>query len=234
MVATAIIGSSLIGGAASIFGAQSAADAQTTAANNATALQREMFNKTQENLQPYINTGTNALADLSKLSTTFANNPIALDQDWLESTPGYKWNLAQGNKSVINSMAARGLGSSGSAIRGGATFASGLADSTYQNQFSNELANRQFQLGAATTPVTIGESAAANLGTIAQNTGAQMGSNIIGAGNAQAGADIATGNAISGTSNALVSSLLARQLFSPPTAGASQGVYYGSGAGGYW
>lgn len=224
MVATAIIGSALIGGVSTAIGAQSAASAQKSAANQATKAQMEMFNKTQANLQPFVNLGTGAAGNLASLSSEFANNPITLSQDWLEQTPGYKFNLAQGLKSTENALAARGLGSSGAALKGAAAYATGLADSTYQNQFTNALVNRQFQLQAAESPVTIGENAAAGLGKIATTTGSNIGSNIIGAGNAQAGANIATGNAVAGASNSLVSALLAKQMFGGG-AGAATGVY---------
>ncbi|WP_418610183.1 hypothetical protein [Gluconobacter cerinus] len=84
-------------------------------------------------LDPYATTGTNALNSLSN----------GLTETYLQSTPGYQWNLSQGEQGVTNSAAARGLANSGAALKGASTYASGLADSTYQNQFNdtNALAN---------------------------------------------------------------------------------------------
>lgn len=84
-------------------------------------------------LDPYATTGTNALDTLSN----------GLTESYLQSTPGYQWNLQQGEQAVTNSAAARGLANSGAALKGASTYASGLADSTYQNQFNdtNTLAN---------------------------------------------------------------------------------------------
>lgn len=84
-------------------------------------------------LDPYATTGTNALNSLSN----------GLTENYLQSTPGYQWNLNQGEQAATNSAAARGLANSGAALKGAATYASGLADSTYQNQFNdtNALAN---------------------------------------------------------------------------------------------
>jgi hypothetical protein len=56
----------------------------------------------------------------------------------LVQTPGYQFNLSQGLRAAQNSAAARGLGVSGAALRGAANYATGLADSTYQNQFANQ------------------------------------------------------------------------------------------------
>lgn len=211
MVATAIIGSAIIGGVGSIIASKNAAKAQTSSANQATSAQLDMFNRTQANTQPYINAGTageNAL--MAALPGIAA--PISLDQNWLENTPGYKFNLAQGLKGVYNSASARGLGASGAALKGAGAYATGLADSTYQNQFSNALANKQMALGALSTPVTIGANAAAGLGNQAVNTGTNIGNNITGAGNAQAASYISQGNAVGNTSNSLAMAMMGKQL----------------------
>lgn len=130
-------------------GVQAAASAATAAAQMALAQKAaDRANKTGKEvasnitqagtsanklLDPYATTGTNALNTLSN----------GLTENYLQGTPGYKWNLSQGEQAVTNSAAARGLANSGAALKGAATFASGLADSTYQNQFNdtNTLAN---------------------------------------------------------------------------------------------
>jgi hypothetical protein len=66
-------------------------------------------------------------------------NPTMKD---LQNTPGYQWALDQGLKSTQNSYAARGLGSSGAAMKGAAEYAQGLASNTYQQQFQNYWANQ--------------------------------------------------------------------------------------------
>lgn len=239
MVATAIIGSGLISAGSSIFGAKSAAKAQMNAADQATALQREMFNKAMGFLQPYIKSGQVSMAQLMKIMPQLIA-PVHMDQKTLEATPGYKFNLAQGNKAVMNSAGARGLGVSGAALKGAGTFATGLADATYQQQFQNALANKQMAFQSLMGPIGIGEGAAGALGGIATNTGQQIGSNIIGAGNARAASDIAMGNAFGGIGNSLVASLLSKQMFSDLGPGATKGLfdpvqsngnfnYYGSG-----
>ena len=72
-VAAAVAGAGLAGTVASSVissdAAQSAADTQAGAANNATAAQLQMFNTVQQNLQPYMSSGSNALTAL----TSFLN-----------------------------------------------------------------------------------------------------------------------------------------------------------------
>lgn len=79
------------------------------------------------------------------LSTPTFNPPTNMQQ--LARTPGYQFALQQGLMATQNSQAAQGLATSGSALKSAATFAQGLASTTYQNQYNNALNayNSQFQ-----------------------------------------------------------------------------------------
>ena len=56
----ASIGAGLLGAGVSAWGASKAADAQTKAAQEAARVQMEMFNRTQQNLAPYMDMGKSA------------------------------------------------------------------------------------------------------------------------------------------------------------------------------
>lgn len=211
MAATAIIGSAVIGGAATAFGASQAAKAQTNASNRATDTQLTMFDKTQKNLQPFVDVGREGIPGLTAAIPDLAA-PIQLDEEWLQNTPGYKFNLAQGLKGVFNSASARGLGASGVALKGAAAYTTGLADSTYQNQFNNALANKTMRLKSLMAPIDVGTNAAAGLGGLSRDTAGAVGSNILGIGNAQAGANIAYGNAGANASNSLAVAMMGKQM----------------------
>jgi hypothetical protein len=200
---------------ANIFGAQSAAQAQQAAAQqaNQTILQQQ-----QQGLQAqsgYFNQGTAPLASIAGQGAQAYSNlnaaipgltaPITMDQATLEKTPGYQFNLLQGERGISLGAAAAGL--SGAQAKSAAQFATGLADSTYQNQFNNANTNKQnaynFLLGTAQT----GVGAAGQYGTDAtyagaadvansQQVGANLSSNLTNAGQAQAGANIATGQQV--------------------------------------
>src|SRR5258708_4152310 len=173
-VATAVIGAGVLGAGATIFGANKAADAQTAAAQQAANTSLSMYNTTRGDLSPYRDIGNTAAGQLtSRLSEL--TSPITMDQATLEKTPGYQFNLTQGQKAVTNSAAARGLGTSGAALKGAATFATGLADSTYQNQFNNAQTNQSNAYNRLAGLVQTGENAAAQTGqagTAAANTAA--------------------------------------------------------------
>jgi hypothetical protein len=89
-------------------------------------------------------------------ATSLAQNGIS--EATLQATPGYQWNLQQGENAATNSAAARGLANSGAALKGASTYASGLADSTYQNQFND-----------AVTGINTLNSTAVGLGNDASN-----------------------------------------------------------------
>ncbi|WP_336717557.1 hypothetical protein [Asaia bogorensis] len=128
-------------------------------------------------LDPYSTTGNNAINALSH----------GLTQQYLESTPGYQFINNQGQQAVTNSAAARGLADSGAALKGAASYATGLADNTYQNQFNdtNALATTGFQANQAQGNNTM--NAATNAGDI-RMAGANGGAAAtVGAGNALAG-----------------------------------------------
>lgn len=179
MVAVAVIGGALVGAGATAFSGSKAAKAQKNSANQANATQREFFDVTQENLLPYKEFGNQAMADLNNF-----------DQAALEATPGYQFALKQGQKAIQNSASSKLLGGSGAAIKGAATFATGLADQTYGEQF-----NRLMQ------KVNVGANAAAGVGQAAQSTGQQISGNQIGVGNANAAAWNNAGSAAATAAN---------------------------------
>jgi len=98
-VGAAIVGAGILGAGASIYGSGQAADAQQQSAQQATSAQRQMFDITQQNLQPYNQTGQNALQRANALAGTFNFDPTMAQ---LSQTPGYQFANNQGLKSVQN------------------------------------------------------------------------------------------------------------------------------------
>lgn len=232
MVAAAIGASAVAGLAGSALQAGSAgkAGAEAAAAQRYAAdLQMAQYQQTRGDLQPFFTNAQNQLPALTALAgqtqtalTGAYNNaqahiPGQMTQASLEATPGYQFNLSQGLKAVQNSAAARGLGVSGTALKGAAQFGTGLADSTYQNQFANQQQqfndyNQQFSNvynGANAVynqtygPVALGESAAAQSGAIGQAGATQAGNNIAGAGQSLAAADLRQGSAYAQGANTI-------------------------------
>lgn len=219
-VAAAVIGAGALGAGATIYAAGKASDAQTNAANTAAQTSLHMYDTTRGDLSSYRDAGAAATTELQS-RLPFLTSPIVMDQANLEKTPGYQFNRTQGLKAVQNSAAARGLGVSGASLKGAATFATGLADSTYQNQFANENTNRTNAYDRLKGLVTIGENAAAQTGAAGTSAATTAANAQIGAGNAQAAGANATGSAISGFSNNVGGYMAYRGLY-----GADNGATY--------
>lgn len=227
-VATAIIGAGVVGAASTAYAATKASDAQVQAANTAANTQLSMYNTTRSDLSPYRDIGNTAATQLtSQLKDLTA--PVTMDQATLEKTPGYQFNLTQGQKGVTNSAAARGLGSSGAALKGAATFATGLADSTYQNQFNNAVTNQTNTFNRLSSLVQTGENASAQTGSagVAAANGASAAQ--VGAGNAQAAGTNAIGAAGANAANSIGTGVAYKGLYG--NSGAAGPITYGSSYG---
>lgn len=191
MVATAIIGSAVVGAGASIMGA----NAQADATKNASAQQMAMYKQTRADLLPYQQFGQVG-ANMLQGQLPSLTAPITMDEATLRNTPGYQFNLSQGLKSVQNGAAARGLGVSGAAMKGAASYATGLADSTYQNQFNNANTNQTNAYNRLMGVAQLGENAAAQTGAYGTQTAQSIGNNTIQGGNATAAGYLGAANAL--------------------------------------
>jgi len=148
----------LAGGIMQSRAAGEAADKYTAAAREGIASTENRFGITRGDLIPFISGGQGAFRDMAsfqpmltpgraaELSQPFPEK-WAPTQEWLESTPGYQFTRDQGLKAMQSSAAARGLGTSGMALKGAAEYTTGLADKTYGEQFSRYLQSMAAYLG---------------------------------------------------------------------------------------
>jgi hypothetical protein len=232
-IGTAVIGAGALGAGATIYGANTAANAQTTAAQLAANTAQNQYNQTEANLQPYQALGTQAATQLGTQLSSLTS-PIVMDESTLQNTPGYQFNLTQGEKAVTNSAAARGLATSGAALKGAATFATGLADSTYQNQFNNAVTNQSNAFNRLSSLVGTGVSASNNAATGGSATAGITAGAQIGAGNAQAAAANTTGSAISNAANNAGAYGVYKGIYGTPSSGgtvANGGITLGNSGG---
>jgi hypothetical protein len=214
------LASGIIGSKASAKAGDQAAAAQQQSA----AVQQAMYAQTRDDLMRFRDLGSDTGSLYSNFYKTAADQlgnefsraydhiPQPMTQENLIKTPGYQFNLQQGLRAVGNANAAKGLGVSGAALQGAGRFATGLADSTYQNQFANQqqifqdyLASaglKQNQLGAIYgmigDPLKLAENAAAQTGNIGAQAGQSIGNSLGQAGNALAAGTTGSANALAG------------------------------------
>jgi hypothetical protein len=171
------IGSAAISASAS----ESAARTAAGAANNAAGLQAAQHQQTVDLLNPFVSYGQKSSSELANLN----GDPTA-QINALEQSPGYQFSLDQGLKSTQSGYAARGLGTSGAALKGAAQYATGLAQQTYQQ---NVLQPLQYQS-------SLGENAAALVGNANTSYGQSAGNLISQAGQFAGAGQAAQGQAL--------------------------------------
>lgn len=195
-------GGSILGGLFGSNAAGSAASAQEQAANQASQTQLQMFNQLQQNLQPYMGAGTNALAAYQSALGLGGGTGGApgFNAANFQTSPGYNFAKQQGIDAIMNSAAAHGL--TGNTLRSLDQFGTGLANQEF-NQY----------LGQLSGLTGMGQNAAAGVGNAGLQTGQAIGQNIIGAGNAAAGGIVGGAQALTGGINSgIMNWLLSNQM----------------------
>lgn len=214
MVAAAVVGSAIVGGVAS----NMAAGKQSNAAGKAADQSAEAAAQIRGDLSPYTNLGNQAINPLwAAMGYTqdgngnMITNPNAtlqqqfnFDPSQLDKTPGYQFALQQGLRGTNNSLAAQGLGLSGAQAKGLSSFATGLADQTYGNQYNRALStyNTNYQVAANNVNnlqnlVNTGQNSAAQTGQAGIAAANNAGNYLTQQGNAQAAGIAGIGNAAS-------------------------------------
>ena len=155
-VAGAVVGSSLIGASAS----RSAAGAQAAAADRATDAQERMFERQVELSTPYREAGELALNKLVPLATEYT--PFGMEQ--FQADPGYAFRLAEGQKALERSAAARGGLLSGGTGKALTRFGQEMGSQEYTNAFNRYQAERQARLNPLQSLTGMGQTTAQQIG----------------------------------------------------------------------
>ena len=163
------IGKNLGGFIGDITGTNAAADADINASNQAAALQKQMFDQIQSNLNPFIDAGKAALPGLNALL-----DPTQGLEDFYGSEQ-YALMGSEGQNNLLASQEATGgMGntSTGNSLK--------MIAPNLGQQYLADSYNRH--MGIA----NMGQNSAANLGSAAQNYASQAGNAYMRAGQAQA------------------------------------------------
>jgi hypothetical protein len=199
-VAGATVVSSLVGANAS----RKAASTQAAAAGQASDLQREMFEQTRADQEPWRQAGINALGVMQR---TAGNVPGAFKfgaGDY-QADPGYAFRLSEGQKALDRQAAARGGLISGGALRAAQRYGQEMGSQEYQNAYNraftgygtdvareNQLYNRQAALAG------IGQTSTNLVNQAGQNYATNAGNLMTGGAAAQAAGQVGQANALTG------------------------------------
>ncbi len=180
----------IVGGISQASAAKKAAKAQERSAAADIAFQKETRDIVRGDFSPYRAAGTNALAGY-EYEMGLGARPEGYGG--FQASPGYQFQLDQGNESINALAGARGGMNSGRTMQDLAKFNQGIANQEYGTYMS--------RLGGL---VDTGASAAAMSGQASQNAAAGVSNALAAKGNAQAAGAIGVGNAISGGINNVI------------------------------
>ena len=187
----AILGAAAIGGAASLAGgmmqsnaAQQAASTQAAAADKALALQQQQYEQSRQDSLPWMNAGKTALdAYMGELGLSEAAKNGTF-QSGFQKTPGYDFQMQQGQEGVQNSLAALGMKNSGAGLKAITRYSQGLADQTYNNYLDRLSAASTGGQASVSNQNVLGQNAVAQMGQTLQDKGAATASGYVGSANA--------------------------------------------------
>lgn len=187
-MATAIIGSAIVGGVLSSNAqkkaASTAARAQTQAADKSIAEQRRQFDAVQQLMAPYVQSGTTALSRYNALTGLSGDEAQQSMIQQISSGAEFGALVRAGEEGILQSASATG------GLRGGNT-QSALA--RFRPEIlSNLIRDEYSRLGGM---VSMGQNAAAGVGNAGMQTGQNISNQYGQIGQAQAGAALARGQA---------------------------------------
>ncbi len=181
----------LVSGIGSIF----SSNAQQKAAGQAQSTYQQGYNTANQNQAGYTNAGNSAVSTLSNDLQNGTGFAASFDPSKYMDTAGYQFQLGQGLQAVNNGAAAQGGLLSGATQKGLAVYASGLANTTYNQAYQNYLQGSQQRYNQLAGVAGMGQSAE-------QNVNQQNSASTSGVANAQIGAGNAAASGIMGAANA--------------------------------
>lgn len=191
-IATAVIGSAVIGGVVQSNAASKAAKAQTKSSEAGIAEERRQFEAIQELLKPYVDAGSGAIAGQEALVGLEGPEAQAQAIAALESSPQFEAIVGQGEEAILQNASATG------GLRGG-NVQGALAQ--FRPQVLSQMIESQFgKLGSITQA---GQASAAGQAQAGQQSGMNIASLLAQQGQAQAGKAIAQGQAVAGVADSV-------------------------------
>lgn len=186
-VAGAVVGSSLI----SSRSAGQAANTQAAASDRAAELQYQQFREAAALQEPWRQAGQRALTKLEGAVdyTPFSYNAFTAD-------PGYAFRLAEGQKALERSAAARGGLMSGATGKALTRFGQEMGSQEYANAFNRYQTERAAKLQPLQSLAGVGQTTAQQIGQAGQTMAGNVGEALTGGAAARASGYVGQANAL--------------------------------------
>lgn len=175
--------------------AKSAANTQAEANRYAADIQYKMFEKQLELQEPWRKAGENALTRLSGGLAKGGEFGTPFSQTNWQQDPGYAFRLAEGQRALDRSAAARGGLISGNALKAAQRYGQDMGSQEYQNAFNRYYREREAMLNPLQSLAGVGQTTAQSLGGAAGQLGVNVGNLASQTGASSANALLAQGNA---------------------------------------
>ena len=189
---TAILAGTLGAAALSSRSASKAASTQAAAAEQSGDQQRAMFERQVELSEPWRVAGEIGLNRLVPLATEY--KPFGMDE--FRADPGYGFRLAEGQKALERSAAARGGLLSGATGKALTRYGQEMGSQEYTNAFNRYQAERQARLNPLQSLAGMGQTAAQQIGQAGMLAAQNIGDTQMSAAAARASGYVGSTNAL--------------------------------------
>jgi hypothetical protein len=189
-------GSAIVGSLISSSASKKAAQTQADAANRASDLQYQQYQEDVARQKPFYDVGVNALPELVEASKY---TPFGMDQ--YKQDPGYAFRLAEGQKALERTAAARGGLISGGALKAAERYGQDMGSQEYMNAFNRYQTERAARLNPLQSMTGMGQTTANTLGAMGSTMATNVGQNYQSAANARASGYVGQANAFTGAAN---------------------------------
>jgi len=191
--AAVVAGSNLIGGYMGAKAAKSAADTTAAGTRYAADIQKQMYDQSRQDLEPYRDIGYGSLKDIIGMKPFLTGQFEDYKDQYLDPSMAFRMKLGTQATERLSNVGGGAL--SGNTLRGLTDYGQNLASTEYTNAFNrfqtergniyNTLANiAGMGQGAVNTGVQTGQATAQNLGTLAVGGAQAQAAGTIGAANA--------------------------------------------------
>lgn len=174
--------------------AEQAAQTQSDSAKYASDIQKQMFDQTRTDQQPYMQAGSNALTQLMGGMGADGQFMQSFNGQNLQDDPSYQFRLQQGQNSIESGAAAQGGLLSGATQKALAGYGQDMASQEYSNAYNRYNTDQTNQYNRLSNLVGLGQNAAAGVGNAGMQTGQAIANNTMAGANATASGQIAAGN----------------------------------------
>jgi hypothetical protein len=207
-------GSMLVSGLLGSSAAKDAARTQAAAADRAAQVQREMFDITNKQQEPYREAGYSALKDIAG-SKDYFTNQFGPEDFTAALDPSYAFRLRQGQMATDAAANRAGGLIGGNAMQGMQDYTQGLASTEYGNTFNRYQTQRANIYNTLASIAGLGQTSLGQTTPAATQTAGNIGQALIGSGTASAAGTIGAANAMGGAIQGMGNTYMLSQMLKP-------------------